>query len=102
MFIGFTDGNHPVGKISEFGDLHGSQNGQIDVTTSNHGKTVIAGEIGSAREDSDGFFASIDEVRILFTGFGERSKTQNAVFALKSHVDAGWNVIAGQHRHTDT
>ena len=31
-------GDHPVGEVAVLGDLHGAQDGEIDVSTSNHGE----------------------------------------------------------------
>ena len=41
-------GDHPVGEVAAFGDLHGAEDGEIDVAAADHGEGVGAGEGGGA------------------------------------------------------
>lgn len=63
--------NHPVGEISVTRDLHSAKNGELDVSAPNHGEALIAGEISSARQDGHSLFASVNQIRVLFSGIVE-------------------------------
>ena len=52
--------NHPVGQIAAPTDLHRAQNGQIDFSAANHGKTVMASKNRRARNGGHGLLACID------------------------------------------
>ena len=45
-------GDHPVGEVALLGDLHGAEDGEIDVAAADHGEAVGAGEDGRSRAAS--------------------------------------------------
>jgi hypothetical protein len=49
-------------QITVARNLHGAQDGNIDVTTSNHTETLRTVEDGSSRKQGDGLFTGVDDV----------------------------------------
>merc|ERR1719225_2365592 len=75
--------DHPVGEVTVFGDLHGSEDGEMDVTSPDHGEAVVTREIGGAGYGCDCLLSSIDEVGInLFFG-RERSEAKDSILRLE-------------------
>jgi hypothetical protein len=46
--------------------LHGTQNGQVDLAATDHGKGLIAAKNGRALDGGDGLFARIDQIGVHF------------------------------------
>lgn len=55
-------GNHEVGEITVGGNFHGTENGYVDVATSDHTEGLGGVKNGSTRNEGDGFFTGVDDV----------------------------------------
>src|SRR5690606_20987683 len=59
-------GDHPVGEVAAGGDLHGAEDGGVDVTAADHAEGERGVEEGGARQDGDRFLAGVDQVGVDF------------------------------------
>ena len=89
-------GDHPVGEVAVLGDLHGSEDGEVDVAAADHGEGVGGGEGGGSGDEGDGFFAGVDEVGVDFGVEGERAHAEEAVFGLQGDGHAGGDVVGDE------
>eukprot|EP00053_Salpingoeca_punica_P009774 m.88012 g.88012 ORF g.88012 m.88012 type:complete len:585 (-) comp15157_c0_seq1:214-1968(-) len=94
-------GDHPVGQVAVLRNLHGAQDGEVNVAAADHGKGVVAAEERAAGQDGDGLLAGVDQVSVLFARLGEGAKAQDAVLAVQDDVHALGDKVAGQHGHTN-
>src|SRR5262249_27283673 len=69
-------GDHRIGDIPCLAALHGTQNGEIDVTAADHPETLGAVEDGGALHQRYGLFAGIDQVGILLRLVWEGADSQ--------------------------
>ncbi len=92
---------HPVSDVAALADLHRAQHGQVDMPAANHGKARRAVEVSGLGQFADGLLASINEVRVFFTGVRERSYTQHTVLALERDLHPGGNMVGDQRRNAD-
>ena len=83
------------------GDLHGSEDGEVDVAAADHGEGVSGGEGGGSGDESDRFFAGVDEVGVDFGVEGERAHAEEAVLGLEGDVDADGDVVGDQGGDAD-
>ena len=58
-------GDHPVRKIPLLIYFHCSEDAQVNMASTDHGKRLGAGEVSSARSFSDGFFTGINQIGIF-------------------------------------
>ena len=75
-------GDHPVGEVAAFGDLHGAEDGEVDVAAADHGEGVGAGEGGGAGGEGDGLLAGVDEVGVDFVLRAERDPCRAGRFPI--------------------
>ena len=94
--------DHPVGQITFLAHLHGTENAEVDLAATDHGKAVVAAENAGALDGGDGLLASVDQVGVDFIGRRERTDTQHAVFRLQPDFLSGWHVVGHQGRDADT
>ena len=94
-------GDGPVGESSLFIDLQRPENGEIDVTSADHGERTSRGKIRRTGKFGDGFLPGVDEVGIDF-GF-ERigADAEHAVFGLENNVHALGDVIGYERGHAN-
>jgi len=94
--------NHPVGQVSEAGNLHSAQDSKMNVPSSDHCKALVTGEVSAARKDCHCLLSRINQIWILLSGIREGSETEDPVLALQSDIDTSRDVVASQHRHSDS
>src|SRR5690606_34266583 len=82
-------GNHPVGEIALFRDLHGPQDGKVDLAAADHAEGVRRGEDGRARQGRDRLLTRVDQVGIDLIFRGERTNAQQTVLGLQPNLDTG-------------
>jgi hypothetical protein len=87
-------GDHPVGQVAFFADLHRAQDGQVDLAAADHREAVMAAEDGRALDGGDGLLAGIDQVGVDLVRGRERAYAQHAVFRLQPHF-----LVAGEIGH---
>ncbi|MNF89542.1 hypothetical protein D3C84_720710 [compost metagenome] len=93
--------DHPVREIPALGDLHGPEQGQVDVAAADHGKTLGAVEEAAAGQCGDGLLAGVDEIGIELLFAGEGAYAEQAVLALQPHLHAVRDVVGHQGRQAD-
>ena len=94
-------GDHPVGQVTLAADLHGAQDGQVDLAATDHGETLVAAEDGRALDGGDGLLAGIDQVGVHLVLVGEGADAQHAVLALQPHLDVVGHEVGHQRRDAD-
>src|ERR1044071_3080197 len=72
-----------VAENGDLGDLHRTQDREIDVSAADHGEAVGGGEIAGGRDLGNRLLAGVDEVRVLFAFVWERTESEHAVLALQ-------------------
>jgi hypothetical protein len=83
------------------GDLHGAEDGQVDVAAADHREGVFAAEVAGTRPCGDGLLAGVDQVGVDFGVGRERADAQQAVLALQPHVHSFRNEVGHQRRQAD-
>ena len=94
--------NHPVGQVAALGDLHGAEDGHVDVSAANHGEGVCTRKRRSPRIESHGLFSGVDKVRVHLMLAWERTHPEQAVFRLQDDADSVGNVVGHQRRNSDS
>ena len=94
-------GDHPVGQIALRAHLHGTQDGQVDLAATDHGKAVVAAEDAGAGDGGHGLLAGVDEVGVHLVLGGKRADAQHAVFALQPDLDVSGHEVGHQGRQAD-
>ena len=94
-------GNHPVGQVAAFRDLHRAQNRQVDVPAANHGKRVGAGKDRRAGNEGHGLLARIDQVGVDLRCARKRPHAQQSILRLQVTVISCGNVVGNQRRNAD-
>ena len=92
--------NHPVGQVTAGGDLHGTQNRQVDLAAANHGKRLVRAKNRRTRQGGHGLLARVDQVGINLLFGGKRANAQHAVFRLQPHLFIA-RVVGHQGRNAD-
>ena len=95
-------GDHPVGKVALTGHLHGTEDGEIDVTAADHREAVLAAEIAGTGTRRHRLLASIDQVGIDFIFRREGADSKQAVLGLQPHIHAIGNVVGHQRWQANT
>ena len=93
--------DHPVGQITVFADLHGTQDGQVDLAAADHGKAVVAAEDAGAGDGGHRLLAGVDEVGVHLILGRERADAQHAVLALQPDLLGGGHMVGHQGRNAD-
>ena len=75
-------GDHPIGDVAIFGNLHRPQNCQVYMPAADHGKGRGAVEIGRLRQFANRLLARVNQVRVHLVIIGKWPNTQHAVFRL--------------------
>jgi hypothetical protein len=89
-------GDHPVGQVAVLADLHGTQDGQVDLAAADHGKAVVAAKDAAALDGGHRLLAGVDQVGVDFVLGGERADAQHAVLGLQPHLLVGGHKIGHQ------
>ncbi len=82
-------GDHPVGQVAASRDLHRPQDGEIDVTATDHGKRVSARKEACPLQCRHGLFTGIDQVGVDLFLCGRRTDTKQAILRLQRHRNPG-------------
>src|SRR6185437_10595309 len=94
-------GDHPVGEIAALGDLHGAEDGEVDVAAADHGEGVGGGEDGCAGQEGDGLLAGVDEVGVDLGVEWIGAHAEQTVFRLKDNRHAGRDAARAESGHAD-
>ena len=78
--------DHPVGEIARGGNLHRTQDRQIDVASPNHREALGATEVAGSINRGDRFLARVDEVGVDFGLRRIGADAQQAVLALEENL----------------
>lgn len=113
-------GNNPVGQITVCADFHSlyeqidkhvsstagcaayTENGDIDMTTSNHAETLHTVKRRSTGNQRNGFLASVDDIGIHLLSSRERTHSEDTVLRLQPDVSSLGQEGGNQCWHTDT
>lgn len=95
-------GNHEVGEITVGGNFHGTENGYVDVATSDHTEGLGGVKNGSTRNEGDGFFTGVDDVGVYLLFSGVRAHTQDTVLTLDPDLHTIWQVVSRQDGDANT
>jgi hypothetical protein len=85
-----------LGEVAVAGDLHGTEDGDLDVAAADHAEGGGGVEDAAAGQHGDGLLAGVDEVGVLLALVGERAHAEQPVFALQDHTDAVGQVVGYQ------
>src|SRR6202011_5201546 len=89
------------GEVGGFGDLHGTEDGEVDVAAPDHGEGVRAGEEAGAGQGSDDFLASVNEIGIDVLLGGVGADAQEAVLGLQDDGDVAGDVVGDERGDAD-
>lgn len=92
----------PVRQISCGGHLKCSQNTNIQVAATHHGKAVGLMEERAAWLEGDGLLACIDEVVVLMTSWWRWAHTKDAILAVQNDFAIWRNVVGDERGLPDT
>jgi hypothetical protein len=86
-------GHHPVGGVAVHRDLHGAQDGDVDVAAADHGETGRGVEVGRARHHRHGLLAGVDQVRVDLVLVRKPAHPKDAVLGVQGDVGALGEVV---------
>src|ERR1019366_9777199 len=94
-------GDHPVGEVALFVNLHRAQHAEVDVAAADHGEGFGTREVGGAGQFGDSFLAGVDDIGVLAAFDGIRPDAQHAVFRLQNNVEMRRHVVRHHGRDAD-
>ena len=95
-------GDHPVGKVTFFINLHRAQNSGGDFAATDHAKALRTVKVSRLRKFSDGLLARINQVGVDVFLSREGAHAQHAVFRLQRYLDPFGDVVGHQRRDADS
>ena len=95
-------GNHEVGEVTSGGNLHGTQDRNVHVTSTDHSEGLGRVENGSTRDKGDGLLAGVDDVGVELLLGGVTAHSEDTVLGLEPDVDALGDVVGSENGDTDT
>ena len=94
-------GDQPVGQVAAGVDLHGAEDGDVEVLAADHPEGHRGVEEAGAGQDRDGLLAGVDQVGVLLALERVGADAEDAVLAVQDHVHAVGHVVGHQRRHAD-
>mmetsp|Transcript_14500 Transcript_14500/g.16022 ORF Transcript_14500/g.16022 Transcript_14500/m.16022 type:complete len:329 (-) Transcript_14500:529-1515(-) len=94
--------NHPRGKISVSSNFETSQEGNIQMGSSDHTEGVGTGDGNSSGAESDCLFTGVNKIRINIFQHGVGSHTQQTVLTLDLNINILFDPVGNQSGDTDT
>src|SRR5262249_46294747 len=82
-------------------DLHGAEDGQIDLAAADHREALVAAEDARALDGRDGLLAGVDQVSVDLVLGREWADAQHAVLALQPDFLVGRHEIGYQRGDAD-
>jgi hypothetical protein len=101
MPLTILPGDHPVGQIALFTDLHRSEDAEVDLATADHREAVVAAENRGAWQCGDRLLAGVDQVGVDLVLGRKRADAQHAVLALQPDFLVRGHKVGHQRRDAD-